>query len=68
MCENQNLATEAIGRSIAVFAGTLKNNEHDYAADAVCDDVVGIAVLHDDDTGVGDDSDSATCKVRQVWD
>ena len=48
-----------------MFAGTLKKIEHDYA---VCDDVVGIAVLHDDDTGVGDDSDSATCKVRQVWD
>ena len=27
--EDWNLATEAIGRSIAVFAGTLKNNEYD---------------------------------------
>lgn len=47
-----------------MFAGTLKNNEYDCAADAVCDNVVGIAVLHDDDVGFGDDTGSAMLPVK----
>ena len=59
--ENINLATEATGRSIAVFAGTLKHVEYDHGAHAACYDVVGVAVHHDD-------GDPATYRGRLVWD
>ena len=51
-----------------IIAGDAAHAADPPAAPVADDNDCIVAVLHDDDTILGNASDSATCKVQQVWD